>query len=353
MIRIENISKRFASFELSHITLDIPEGEYVVLLGDSGSGKSVLLEVIAGLITPDEGSIYLNGKELGNDLNKSQPMGLVFQDLALFPHLTVYNNIAYPLKIRNLSKPDIRERIGELSEKLEIHHLLNRFTGDLSGGERQRVALARTLATHPVCLLLDEPLTAIDAHIRKEIKSVLRKLNHDGQTIIHVTHDYHEAISLASRIGILEKGSLIRYGPALEVLRNPASPFMASFTGIRNFIPVTLRRDPADGHVKAWTEQDLPLIFQTEKDHGKGYLIIPEDAVFLSKEPVITSAANQLKGTIREIIPALHGFEVVIDAGFPLNALVTADSIARLSLQSGDPVYASFKATALRFIRIA
>jgi molybdopterin-binding protein len=213
------------------------------------------------------------------------------------------------------------------------------------------VALARTLAIEPACLLLDEPLAAIDARIRKEIKSVLRQLNRRGLTIIHVTHDYQEAVSLASRIGILENGRLIQYGPAAEVLRNPISPFMASFTGIRNFIPVKLSEDPADGHIKAWTDQNLPLIFQTEKDHGHGYLIIPEDAVFLSVEPVTTSAANQLKGVISEIIPAMHGFEVVIDVGFPLHALLTADGISRLSIKPGDQVYASFKASALRFIK--
>ncbi|MFA5814319.1 MAG: ABC transporter ATP-binding protein [Bacteroidales bacterium] len=351
MIKIENISKRFDSFELNKITLEIPEGEYVVLLGDSGSGKSVLLEIIAGLIKPDQGSIFLNDQDLTDEPIRSRPFGMVFQDLALFPHLSVYENIAYPLKTRHLSKSDISIKIRELSEKLEITHILDRYPPSLSGGERQRVALARTLAIEPACLLLDEPLASVDARIRKEIKSVLRKLHHSGQTIIHVTHDYQEAVSLASRIGILENGKLIQYGPALEVLRNPVSPFMASFTGIRNFIPVTLGKDPVDGHLKAWTEQKIPLIFQTEKDHGKGYLIIPEDAVFLSTMPVLTSAANQLKGIITDIIPAIHGLEVVVDVGFPLHALLTADSIHRLSLKQGDTVHASFKATALRFIR--
>jgi len=351
MIRIENISKRFESFELSNVTLEIPEGEYVVLLGDSGSGKSVLLEIIAGLIKPDQGRIFLNDQDLTDEPIRSRPFGMVFQDLALFPHLSVHENIAYPLKARHLSKLDMDIKIRELAEKLEITHILDRYPPNLSGGEKQRVALARTLANEPACLLLDEPLASVDARIRKEIKSVLRKLHRNGQTIIHVTHDYQEAVSLASRIGILENGKLVQYGPALEVLRNPVSPFMASFTGIRNFIPVTLGKDPVDGHFKAWTKQNIPLIFQTDKDHGKGYLIIPENAVFLSTEPVTTSAANQLKGTITDIIPAPHGFEVVIDVGFSLYALLTADGIGRLSIKTGDSVYASFKATALRFIK--
>jgi molybdopterin-binding protein len=207
------------------------------------------------------------------------------------------------------------------------------------------------LATEPECLLLDEPLAAVDARIRKEIRSVLRNLNRDGQTIVHVTHDYLEAMNLASKIGILEAGKLTQFGPALEVLRNPVSPFMASFTGIRNFLPVTLRRDAADGKVRAWTVQEIPLIFQTDKDHGNGYLLIPEDAVILSTIPVNTSAANQLCGTILDFIPTPYGFEVAIDVGFTLYALLTAEGIDRLGIKTGDTVYASFKATAVRFIR--
>lgn len=351
MIRIDRIFKSFGSFQIYDVSLEIEPGDYVVLLGDSGSGKSVLMEIIAGLTPPDSGHIFLNNNDITDLPIRSRPFGMVFQDLALFPHLTVKNNLAYPLKARHLSKAEINRRIMELSENLDIANLLNRFPNTLSGGERQRVALARTLATEPACLLLDEPLTAIDAHIRKEIKSILRKLNRNGQTIIHVTHDYQEAMSLASRIGILENGRLIHFGQAVEVLKNPVSPFMASFTGIRNFIPVTLSRDLSDGLVKAWTEQNIPLFLQTEKDHGTGYLMIPEDAVFLSLLPVATSAANQLKGEIIEIIPAHYGNEVVIDVGFSLVALLTSSGIDRLSIKPGDVVYACFKATAIRFIK--
>jgi molybdopterin-binding protein len=352
MIRIENISKRFGSFDLNNISLEISEGEYIVLLGDSGSGKSVLLEILAGLIKPDQGAIFLNDRNLTDEPISSRPFGMVFQDLALFPHLTVRENLAFPLRCRSMTKVEISNRISELSEKLEITNIVDRYPDGLSGGEKQRVALARTLATEPACLLLDEPLSALDTRIRKEIKSVLRTLNRSGQTIIHVTHDYQEAISLASRIGIMEKGNLIQFGPALEVLMNPVSPFIASFTGIRNFIPVTLLRDKEDGRIKAWTENNIPLNFDTEKVHGKGYLVVPMDAVFLSKEPVATSAANQLFGTITDIIPAPHGFEVVMDVGFSLYSLLTSEGISRLSIKTGDQVYASFKASALRYINL-
>jgi molybdate/tungstate transport system ATP-binding protein len=206
MIRIDNISKRVGNFELSGISLDISKGEYVVLLGDSGSGKSVLLEILAGLIRPDEGRLFLDHRDITYSPIRKRPFGMVFQDLALFPHLTVFENMAYPLKNRNLSKGDVGGRIRELAEKMEIGPILDRYPSRLSGGEKQRVALARTLATDPVCLLLDEPLNAVDARISKEIKAVLRRINREGLTIIHVTHDYLEALSLASRIGIMERG---------------------------------------------------------------------------------------------------------------------------------------------------
>ncbi len=351
MIGIRGIGKQLGNFSLTDISIEIPKGEYVVLLGDSGSGKSVLLEIIAGLMRPDKGAVYFNDIDLSGVPVNRQPFGLVFQDLALFPHLTVYQNVAYSLRVRNADKYTIEKRVSELSAKLEISGLADRYPSNLSGGERQRVALARTLATEPECLLLDEPLAAVDARIRKEIRSVLRNLHRDGQTIIHVTHDYLEAMNLASRIGIMENGRLIQYGPALEVLKNPASPFMASFTGVRNFLPVTLRSDPANGTIKAWTENGIPIAFNTDKNHGNGYLMIPEDAIILSTEPVKTSAANQFPGTITDFIPTPYGFEVAIDVGFILYALLTSEGIERLGLKAGDPVFASFKATSVRFIR--
>lgn len=350
MIRIKNITKRLGNFELANISLDIPRGEYVVLLGDSGSGKSVLLEILAGLIAQDQGEVWIGDVDLTACTARHRKFGMVFQDLALFPHLTVRENIAYPLKISRMRDGDIDHRVNELAARLEIAQHLNRYPMNLSGGEKQRVGIARTLAAEPDCLLLDEPLTGVDARIRKEIKSVLRNLNRDGQTIIHVTHDYEEAISLASSIGILEGGILSQYGLAGEVLRNPTTPFLASFTGIRNFIPVRLAADPVDGRMKAWTDQHIPLIFTTEKTHGEGFLIIPEDAVILSVDAVATSAANQLPGIILDIIPSNHGFEVVLDVGFRLLALVTPESLERLSMKRGDSIYAGFKASALKYI---
>jgi ABC-type sugar transport system ATPase subunit len=240
MIRLQNITKRLSAFSLRDITMDICEGDYVVLLGDSGSGKTVLLEILAGLIRPDEGDIIYQGKLITDDPIRSRPFGIVFQDLALFPHMTVRENLAYPLKSKNLSKDEIEAEVTAQAAKFEITHLLERPIPGLSGGERQRTALARTLANNPACLLLDEPLTALDVRIRKEIGSLLQWLNRNGQTIIHVTHDYLEAVNLATRIGLLENGRLIQYSPARDVLNDPSNPVKVHLTDIRNFLDMTL-----------------------------------------------------------------------------------------------------------------
>ncbi|MFH0760500.1 MAG: ABC transporter ATP-binding protein [Bacteroidota bacterium] len=240
MIRLQNISKRLGAFSLTDITMHIHQGDYVVLLGDSGSGKTVLLEIMAGLIKPDQGEILYQDNLITHDPIRNRPFGIVFQDLALFPHMTVRENLAYPLKSKGLSKNEIQTEVLSQAGKFEINHLLERPISGLSGGERQRTALARTLANNPACLLLDEPLTAIDVRIRKEIGSLLQWLNRNGQTIIHVTHDYLEAVTMASQIGLLEKGRLIQFGPAGDILTDPANPIKAHLTDVRNFLDVTL-----------------------------------------------------------------------------------------------------------------
>jgi len=241
MIRLENLTKRLGSFHLSDITMEIHPGDYVVLLGDSGSGKTVLLEILAGLIQPDHGEIYVDDRRITRDPIRKRPFGIVFQDLALFPHLTVFQNLAYPLLSKGLTTPLIRDEVKNLARQFEISHLLDRPVSGLSGGERQRTALARTLAKKPACLLLDEPLSALDVRIRTESRILLSRLNQNQQTIIHVTHDYLEAASLASHIGILEQGRLAQFGPTRKVLNDPSNPFRERLTEMKKIIEGSLK----------------------------------------------------------------------------------------------------------------
>ena len=186
-------------FRLRPFSLELEKGEYCALLGPSGSGKTVILELIAGLRRVHKGRIMIEGKDYTREPPQKRPVGILFQDYALFPHMNVYDNIAYALKISGMTKPDIFRTIQTSVHELDIVHLLDRFPDTLSGGEKQRVALARTLMTHPSVLLLDEPLSALDADLRDASAALLKKLSSDGMTVLHVTHDPKEVELLAHR----------------------------------------------------------------------------------------------------------------------------------------------------------
>src|SRR5664280_1570258 len=206
MLRLIDINRKLGNFALSEINLEVTDGEYYVLLGRSGSGKTQLLELIAGLEHPDSGGIFLDNIEITRQRIQDRKIGIVFQDYAIFPHMTVFGNIAYPLRARKEDKKNIAEKVELAAATMNISHILERRTEKLSGGELQRVALARTLITSPRLLLLDEPLSSLDTSLKDDLKSLLRNLNKSGQTIIHVTHDYGDAISLAKRVGVIHNG---------------------------------------------------------------------------------------------------------------------------------------------------
>jgi len=235
MLELNNISLKLGEFSLENINLKVNKGDYFVLLGVSGAGKSILLEMIAGMLYPDKGTIILQGKDITNVKIQERGVGLVFQDYAIFPNMTVKQNIAFPLKCKKLNKKGIEQKINEIAEIVNISHLLHRKPESLSGGEQQRVALGRILTLEPKCLLLDEPLSSLDAQLRDGMQTLLRKINRMGQTIIHVTHDYREAISLANKLAVLYEGQIIQTGTPKEVFHNPGSKFVANFTGIKNF----------------------------------------------------------------------------------------------------------------------
>ena len=243
MLKLENISKKLGNFSLSGISLEICKGEYYVLLGRSGSGKTQLLELIAGLNDPDAGKIWLDNEDITTKKIQERNIGLVFQDYAIFPNLTVFGNIAYSLHCRKTDKETIKKEVARIAKELNISHLLNRFTHNLSGGELQRVALARTLITSPRLLLLDEPLASIDASLKDDIKRTFRQINRKGLTIVHVTHDYSEAVSLATKIGVIHNGRIVQEGKPDAVFGKPVNRFVARYAGIKNFFRVKFRND--------------------------------------------------------------------------------------------------------------
>ncbi|MGF1586670.1 MAG: ABC transporter ATP-binding protein [Bacteroidales bacterium] len=349
MLKISNLSVKLGLFELRDITFEVARGEYFVLLGMSGAGKSVLLRMISGLTQADTGEIVLNGKLISNEKIQKRRVGMVFQDSVLFPHMDVYSNIAYPLRIRSFGREAIKRKVGELAELTNVNHLLKRFPQNLSGGESQRVALARILATEPDCLLLDEPLSSLDVQLRGELRSLLRRINENGQTIVHVTHDYEEAVLLAHRIGVIEQGTIVQTGEPRNVFHHPKSEFVARFVGIRNFFPGELIDRGSSMKIFRSGQTEFSLL--SDEPPGEGFIVIRAEDIVLSGHSASSSAINIFSGKVVSLEPARLGTEVIADTGVMLAALVTDESVDSLKLNTGSKVWLSFKASAIRYIK--
>ncbi|APF24377.1 ABC transporter ATP-binding protein [Clostridium butyricum] len=232
-VELKNINKNFGSFKASdNVSFGIEKGKLIGLLGPSGSGKTTILRMIAGLETPDSGDILIDGKRINDVQASKRGIGFVFQSYALFQYMTVFDNIAFGLKVQKKSKKEIHEKVMELVKLIGLEGLQNRYPSQLSGGQRQRVAFARALAPNPQLLLLDEPFAAIDAKVRHELRSWLKDMiNKVGVTSIFVTHDQDEAIEVADEIIITNHGTIEQKGSPLEIYKNPKTSFVAQFIG--------------------------------------------------------------------------------------------------------------------------
>ncbi|WP_394887267.1 ABC transporter ATP-binding protein [Clostridium butyricum] len=232
-VELKNINKNFGSFKASdNVSFGIEKGKLIGLLGPSGSGKTTILRMIAGLETPDSGDILIDGKRINDVQASKRGIGFVFQSYALFQYMTVFDNIAFGLKVQKKSKREIHEKVMELVKLIGLEGLENRYPSQLSGGQRQRVAFARALAPNPQLLLLDEPFAAIDAKVRHELRSWLKDMiNKVGVTSIFVTHDQDEAIEVADEIIITNHGTIEQKGSPLEIYKNPKTSFVAQFIG--------------------------------------------------------------------------------------------------------------------------
>ncbi len=340
MLRLINITRRLGDFALRDLNLEVSDGEYYVLLGRSGSGKTQLLELIAGLEHPDRGKIFLDDTDITRQRIQDRKVGIVFQDYAVFPHMTVFGNIAYPLRTRKEDKKSIAEKVEEAAAAMNISHILERGTEKLSGGELQRVALARTLITSPRLLLLDEPLSSLDTSLKDDLKKLLRKLNKEGQTIIHVTHDYGDAISLAKKVGVIHNGTIIQEGSVNEVFNNPSNRFVARYAGVRNFFRVKIFYE--NGLLTGVTGNNVKFILNGGSPGNDSLLIIKSDSIVLSDEVPLDKDLNAIKGKIDEIIPSEFGLEVTINAGDLFYVNIPAAAMGKLNLIEEREIWMSF-----------
>jgi multiple sugar transport system ATP-binding protein len=320
-IIVKNVAKRFGSFTALHsIDLTISDQEFMVLLGASGCGKTTLLRIIAGLETPSEGEVWIGGRRVDHLPPRERGISMVFQNYAVFPHLTVFENIAFGLRMKKLPQPEIDRRVNRTAELMHIEQLLKRYSGQLSGGQRQRVAVARALAMEPDVILMDEPLSNLDALLRLEMRAELKGVLADSKTTtIYVTHDQVEAMSLADRISVMNGGKIVQAASPVEVYRNPAARFVGSFIGNppMNFLPAT--RSPSG----QWTVGGVEFPGPAAGDKLE-FAIRPED---------LTIADEGFTATARVIEPlGAHTLVTAEVAGKPFRAVLDSD----LRIAPGD-----------------
>jgi putative spermidine/putrescine transport system ATP-binding protein len=348
-LTLQAVTKRFnTAYAVDHVDLSVPDGKLVCFLGPSGCGKTTLLRMIAGLETPSSGSVTFAGRDITHLPANQRDFGMVFQSLALFPHMSVAENIAYPLRLRKMGKAAQRHRVAELLDLIQLPHMANRPVTQLSGGQRQRVAIARAIASSPKLLLLDEPLSALDAKLREAMQVEIRLLQQRlGITTIMVTHDQREAMTMADEIVVMEKGRIAQVGKPLDIYRDPVSEFVADFIGLGNILPVT---HDGRGSVNLPGGQQIVVAnpaYVPESTGGIRLLIRPED-VFL-KHVSTGSAPNHLAGTVTFIRDVGATLEATIDcAGFTLTAATTPRETPGLML--GMPVLAELPAHACKLI---
>jgi molybdate/tungstate transport system ATP-binding protein len=345
MIKLENISRDWKEFKIDKINKEVNEGEYFIVLGPSGSGKTMLLELIAGMWSPDSGKIYINNIDVTNLPPENRGVGFVYQNYMLFPHKTVYENIAFGLKIRKVAKKEIKSKVDEMMNLLGISNLSNRLPRTLSGGEQQRTALARALIIQPQVLLMDEPLSSLDRITRDELIQELKRIHKKFNiTIMHVTHNFDEALQLADRVAIMKKGTISQMGDIDEIFRHPKDKFVADFVGTENI----LKGFAQDGNDSlTFVDTGNIMIESTDKKTGNVHATIRPEDITLSTDRVPTSARNVFEGHIKEIYDLGTIIKLTVDVGESLVLVLTRQSFLDLELNIGKKVYIYFKATAV------
>lgn len=352
MLRLEKINKRWGKFAHRDIDLALECGEFFVLLGPSGAGKSLLLELIAGFARPDSGRIDINGADVTALPPEKRNIGFVYQDLMLFPHKTVRENVGYGPTARGLGKGVVAERVAKLAETLRLTALLDRPAEALSIGQKQRVALARALAVEPDILLLDEPFSSLDPPLKRRLWGELKRVHREtGVTVLQVTHDRAEALHLGDRIGVIRDGRIRQVGTHLDIFEKPNSGFVAEFTGATNIYNGVARAKGGLREFAAGGAGGLRLVTTSTLSGACRAVVRPEN-IIISQKPVRTSARNCLEGVVEKVARRGEMYEVTGRFGEHLmTCVVTPLSIEELEIGPGVPVYFSFKAGSVHLFR--
>ncbi len=308
-ILLEGVTKRFGSVvAVDNVTLAVEEGEFFSLLGPSGCGKTTLLRMLAGFETPDDGSVYLRGEDVTLVQPNKRATNMVFQNYELFPHMTVFNNVAYGLKLKKVPKDEIGQRVNEMLEVVGVGGLGARAADQLSGGQQQRVALARALINRPAVLLLDEPLSALDVKLRKRMQLELKSIQHSlGTTFVYVTHDQEEALLMSDRVGIMNHGRLLQIGAPRSIYEQPRNEFVADFVGTLNDFAITVTRTEGDLAVAEHGDGDRIVVMAGDDcraGHTLRIAVRPERILVTPSDEETDSgqSASSLSGRVEDVI---------------------------------------------------
>jgi len=320
MIQVENLSIDLGEFHLRHINLAINDGEYMVLLGPTGAGKTVLVECIVGIYRPTTGRILVGGHDVTRLYPEERNIGYVPQDYALFPNMTVARNLAYGLEARRRPRHEVAEKVEHMMSLLGIAHLRHRLPLNLSGGEKQRVALGRALVTRPRILLLDEPLAALDENLRSELAAELRRVQrHLRGTFLHVCHSFEEATDVADRVAIINDGRIVQVGTIDDVLARPASLFVARFTRTRNFFDASA--EPAASGARLRIAGGPALLTDADPPPGPVTVGIRPEDIEIAADAEARDGQHCFEGTVVAIRRRPTHVEADIDVGVVLVAL--------------------------------
>ena len=344
MIEIENVTKRFGEFTaVDCVNLTIRAGEFITLLGPSGCGKTTLLRMLSGFETPDGGALRIAGQDVTHLAPYRRNVNQVFQSYALFPHLTVRENISFGLRMQKVAKEEIGRRVAEVVELVALRGFEDRLPHQLSGGQRQRVALARAIVPRPAVLLLDEPLSALDAKLRLQMRTELKHLQKRlGMTFVFVTHDQEEALTMSDRVAVFNRGRLEQLGTPTEIYHHPASAFVADFIGEANLLEAEwLKRDGPDVRVRLTGGLEIKVPFALwPEGSARAVISVRPEKLCISRQP-IDGAENCFEATITEEVfqGALDRLELQTAAGTRLTAVVANESAIREAFHEGDQVW--------------
>lgn len=319
------LCKRYDGFNaVDKVSFAMREGEFLTLLGPSGSGKTTTLQMISGLASPTSGSILLDGEPLDPLPPHKRNIGVVFQNYALFPHMTVYKNVAFPLEARGVKSAEIKQRVKEVLEVVGLHDVDNRYPAQLSGGQQQRVALARAMVFRPRLLLMDEPLGALDKKLREQIQIELMRLHRErGISIVYVTHDQEEALVMSDRVAVFNKGRIEQLSTPQDIYENPGSLFIADFIGESNCIPVSVVGTDGSDCIVDGTSRMRGRAPSALNDGDRAVLVVRPERIQVTTPGGGPSGANALSGHVKSMIylGRSRKYVVVNSAGQELVAL--------------------------------